>query len=121
RRLRGVGGELAAGSGEIERRHSAELSVFTLPWRGRVGERSEPGWGEKRKFTPTRRASPGDLPPPGGGEERPHLRHRHHAFSAGRSIQRRSFQLFSPASASCTPLAPSSSVQLNGASSYRCR
>jgi hypothetical protein len=20
--------------------------IFTLPWRGRVGERSEPGWGE---------------------------------------------------------------------------
>src|SRR5438034_6661295 len=37
------------------------------------------------------------------------------------SIQRRSFQLFSPASASCTPLAPSTSVHLNGAPSKRWR
>src|SRR5436190_8389425 len=46
---------------------------------------------------------------------------RHHTFSGGISIQRRSFQLLSPASASCTPLAPSTSVHLNGASSHRCR
>src|SRR5690242_9543024 len=28
-----------------------------------------PGWGEAANVTPTRRASPGDLPPAGGGEE----------------------------------------------------
>ena len=38
----------------------------------------------------------------------------YHTFSGGISIQRRSFQLLSPASASCTPLAPSTSVHLNG-------
>src|SRR5215831_199555 len=37
------------------------------------------------------------------------------------SIQRRSFQLRNPASASCTPLAPSTSVHLNGAPSNKCR
>ena len=41
-----------------------------------------------------------------------------HTFSAGMSIQRRSFQLLWAASTSCRPLAPSSSVHLNGASSY---
>ena len=53
----------------------------------------------------------------GGGEiERGH-RVPPHTFSGGMSIQRRSFQLRNPASASCTPLAPSSSVHLNGAPS----
>ena len=47
----------------------------------------------------------------------PHPHTPHHTFSGGMSIQRRSFQLCSPASASCTPLAPSSSVHLNGAPS----
>src|SRR6516164_11095048 len=41
----------------------------------------------------------------------------HHTSNAGISIQRRSFQLLSPASVSCTPLAPSRSVHLNGAPS----
>src|SRR4051794_9188734 len=48
-----------------------------LPWRGRVGERSEPGWGESRghracwsAVTPTRPPSAVDLPPPGGGKAR---------------------------------------------------
>src|SRR5437588_618231 len=35
--------------------------LFTLPWRGRVGERSEPGWGDfllqVRKLTPPRSRS----------------------------------------------------------------
>src|SRR5262249_15847831 len=48
-------------------------------------------------------------------------RHEHHTSNAGISIQRRSFQLLSPASASCTPLAPSVSVHLNGAPSKRWR
>ena len=42
-----------------------------------------------------------------------------HTFNAGMSIQRRSFQLLCAASTSCRPLAPSSSVHLNGASSYK--
>jgi FAD/FMN-containing dehydrogenase/Fe-S oxidoreductase len=48
---------------------------FTLPWRGRVGERSEPGWGESRgdQGSPHPAASRmlgGDPPPPGEGEVR---------------------------------------------------
>jgi 5-oxoprolinase (ATP-hydrolysing) len=36
---------------------------------GGGSDAKRPGWGEARsKVTPTRRASPGDLPPPGGGE-----------------------------------------------------
>ena len=45
------------------------------------------------------------------------LSYLRHTFSAGMSIQRRSFQLLCAASTSCRPLAPSSSVHLNGASS----
>src|SRR5262245_16887991 len=47
---------------------------LTLPWRGRVGERSEPGWGEpQEKLTPPRRlrslrSLDGDPPPPGEGD-----------------------------------------------------
>src|SRR5207244_835410 len=54
---------------------SVPLARFTLPWRGRVGERSEPGWGElcfpKCKLTPPRLPSlrsAVDPPPPGEGE-----------------------------------------------------
>ncbi len=46
---------------------------------------------------------------------------RVHAGSSGTSIQRRSFQLFCAHSTSCTPLAPSRSVHLNGASSITWR
>jgi len=51
--------------------------VFTLPWRGRVGHQKCAGGGGRRctgsrramrAFTPTRRASRDDLPPPGGGD-----------------------------------------------------
>src|SRR5262249_21237075 len=49
------------------------------------------------------------------------MRAGHHTSSSGMSIQRRSFQLLSPASASCTPLAPSRSVHLNGAPSNKWR
>src|SRR5580700_8366957 len=52
-------------------------SFFTLPCRGRVAARRDAGWGARRRresqratraFTPTRRASRVDLPPPGEGE-----------------------------------------------------
>jgi hypothetical protein len=50
---------------------------FTLPWRGRVGVRSTPGWGDylsKKHFfkavTPIRPPPAVDLPPLGGGEEK---------------------------------------------------
>src|SRR5215813_3659957 len=44
-----------------------------------------------------------------------------HTLIASTSTQRRSFQLCSAHSASCTPLAPSSSVYLYGAFSQTCR
>jgi hypothetical protein len=46
------------------------LLIFTLPWMGRVGAERRGGVkiGEAENFTPTRRASPGDLPPLGGGD-----------------------------------------------------
>src|SRR5579862_815699 len=52
---------------------------FTLPWRGRVASRRDAGWGARRRrdsqrtaraFTPSRRPSGGDLPPPGEGEDK---------------------------------------------------
>jgi indolepyruvate ferredoxin oxidoreductase len=41
----------------------------TLPWRGRVGAPSAPGWGDE-SFTPSRSAARTGLPPPGGGENK---------------------------------------------------
>src|SRR5712672_1994131 len=60
---------------------SERRTLFTLPWRGRVGEtssvaRCEPGWGDllskEEKLTPPRLPSlrsAVDPPPPGEGEE----------------------------------------------------
>src|SRR6202035_890282 len=60
--------------------HRAASTIsFTLPWRGRVAHRRCAGWGARRcrgsqraarAFTPTRRPSGVDLPPPGEGGER---------------------------------------------------
>ncbi len=101
RRLHRVGREFATGDGKIERGH-VEISNEEL-----VARNSEPASGER--IAPphhTRRITPSANPP-----------YICHTLSGGMSIQRRSFQLRRPASASCTPLAPSSSVHLNGASS----
>ena len=54
---------------------------------------------------------------PGADELVVHARTGAQSCSAGTSTQRRSFQLCSAASTSCTPLAPSGSVQRYGASS----
>src|SRR5580700_10601342 len=60
-------------------RRGNESACFTLPCRGRVAARRDAGWGARRcrdsqralrAFTPTRRASRADLPPPGEGDER---------------------------------------------------
>jgi hypothetical protein len=57
-------------------RRENESARFTLPWRGRVAHRRCAGWGARRRrdsqraaraFTPSRRASRVDLPPPGEG------------------------------------------------------
>src|SRR5580700_1170295 len=58
---------------------AARTISFTLPWRGRVAARRDAGWGARRcrdsqratrAFTPSRRASRVDLPPPGEGEKK---------------------------------------------------
>ena len=74
RRLGAAGGSAERHRGDFAQarvdRGAGEGGVIYLPWRGRVGERSEPGWGERRK----QRSSPppaslrsGWRPPPSRG------------------------------------------------------
>ena len=65
---------IRASTNNIEVAPKTNRSLFTLPWRGRVGARSAPGWGDKPKnlrqrdaVTPSRPPSAVDLPLPGGG------------------------------------------------------
>jgi phosphomethylpyrimidine synthase len=69
-------------NGNVTGKHLARNFPNTpKPWRAvdyppleGEGRPEAPGWGERasEKITPTRRTSSGDLPPPGGGEEKRH-------------------------------------------------
>src|SRR6185312_17000475 len=50
------------------------LTFLSLPFQGRVGERSEPGWGRNLVKAPTRPASPATLPRKRGRDKEQLLR-----------------------------------------------